>query len=252
MSSRSKRRESLGSARSRRTPSRPAQGAGPSIPTVPLLVLVAALAVAGLVAYLIWQQGQSASDSFGEAARVEADDDPTLPGEWVNLPEIYGDDRGPAHYGNRDGPSTAPHVSRAVDYSEQGLPPVGGPHWGSGSCTADPDASPPFCGPVPAGIYRKPWPAASLVHTMEHSGFVIWYNTTDQSIIAELEDLAQDNDDKNLVLTPFPEMEEETIAITVWSRRDKFPVSEYDRERLENFIDRLKCRFKAEDPLRVC
>ncbi len=182
-----------------------------------------------------------------EARTAEADDDPALPGEWVNLPEIYGDERGPAHYGNRDGPTTAPHANRNVDYSEQGLPPVGGPHWGSSRCTDEPESSPPLCGPAPWGIYRSPWPAESLVHTMEHAGIVIWYNTTDQAIIDDLEDFARGNSDKNLVLTPYPEMEEEHVAITVWSRRDKLPVSEYDRKRLEEFIDELYCKFDPED-----
>ena len=84
---------------------------------------------------------------------------------------------------------------------------------------------------------------------MEHAGVVIWYNTADQSVADDLEDFAveQLNDGTLLVLTPYPDMEPDTIAITVWSRRDKFPVSEYSRERLQRFIDVLYCRFDPEE-----
>ena len=184
-------------------------------------------------------------DALREAARIEADDDPNLPGEWINLPDIYGDDSGPASYGGS--PRIAPHVTRDVDYSEQGLPPVGGPHWGSSGCSNNPDEAPAFCGPVAPGIYSQPWPAESLIHTMEHAGVVIWYNTDDEAVVDQLADFARDNSDKNLVLTPYFEMEEEHIAITVWSRRDKFPVSEYDNDRLDLFLDELYCKFDPED-----
>ena len=237
--SRRDRRATRGSGR------RTSAGGRSSIPVLPLAVVAGAALLAGLIGYLIWQNSQPAGSRLGDDQRVEENDDPALPGVWVNLPEIYGDENGLAHYG--ESPGTAPHVSRDVDYSEQGLPPVGGPHWGSGACPSDPDDARPFCGPVLPGIYRLPWPAESLVHTMEHAGVVIWYNTTDQTVIDKLEDFARDNDDRNLVLTPYPEMEEERVAITVWARRDKFPVSEYDRDRLDDFLDEFYCKFDPED-----
>jgi len=42
-------------------------------------------------------------------------------------------------------------------------------------------------------------------------------------------------------------MEEDTIALTAWTRLDKFPVSEYTRERIETFEEELNCRFNPED-----
>jgi len=41
-------------------------------------------------------------------------------------------------------------------------------------------------------------------------------------------------------------MESETIALTAWARRDKFPASDYSEERVKTFIDKLKCRFNPE------
>jgi hypothetical protein len=180
---------------------------------------------------------------FAAAQTVEADADPSLPGEFVDLPAIYG---GP--YGNPTSPNTNGHVIGPVDYTAQGLPPVGGPHWGSGACGEDPDTAPANCGPVPWGIFRKSWPAESLVHNLEHAGVVIWYKTANQETISNLEAFAEEKlqAGKRLVLAPYPDMEDEHVAITVWSRRDVFPVSEYTQDRLRHFVDVLYCRFDAE------
>lgn len=240
--SRQKRR-SGGSARSRRTAVRP-QGSGRQLPLVPIIAVVGIAVVVGLIAYLIWQVSQPASSRLEGAAKIEADPAPDLPGEYVNLPEIYD-----GFYGNTDGNSTADHVTVPVDYSKEGLPPAGGPHWGSGTCSETPDTSPPFCGPAPWGVYRVPWPTETLVHNLEHGGAVIWYNTTDQTIIDELEDLATDhlNDGDILVLVPYPDMDAERVAVTSWARRDIMPVSEYTRDRVDEFLKAHVCRFNPED-----
>jgi len=184
--------------------------------------------------------------SLDAARRVEADDDPSLPGEYVDLPAIYG-----GYYGNHSGigTNTGSHVTRDMDYeTEQGLPPAGGPHWGRSACGTDPVAAPPLCGPVPWGVYRAPWQAETLVHNLEHAGVVVWYNTADREAIETLEDFAvgQLEAGQQLVLVPYPDMEDGTVAITIWSRRDMFPADELDTARLQNFIDVLYCRFDPE------
>lgn len=242
--SREKRRR--GSIRSRRTPAASSGGSGPSIPTVPIVIAVGVIAVVGLIAFLIWQSGKEASPSNVAASNHERDPAPDKAGEWVNLPEIYGDERGDASYSGDGVPNTAPHVNEDVDYSDQGLPPAGGPHWGSGSCPPDPEDAPRFCGPAPVGIYRAPWEASSLIHNMEHGGTVIWYNTTDQEVIDDLEDFANSNRDKNLVLAPYPEMAEDQVAITIWSRRDVISTSEYTRDFIDDFMDDWYCKFDPE------
>lgn len=183
---------------------------------------------------------------FSAAAAVELDPAPGLPGEHVDLPSIYADERGLARYGGDGVPNTAPHIMADIDYEAAGNtnPPAGGPHW-SGGCGTSPLEAPPFCGPAPWGIYRDPWHAETLVHNMEHGGMVVWYNTTDQAVIEDLEDFV-----KNLfpvVMAPYPDMEPETIALTTWARIDKFPVSEYSRERLQAFEEANNCRFDPED-----
>ncbi len=234
--SREKRRASLG--RSRRTPVKAGDVGGPNVPWTPIVVVLGLAAVVGLVGYLIWQVSQPAGEGSGIAA--EANDDPNLPGEWVDLPSIYG---GPYS-------ATAPHVSRDVDYAaDQGeLPPVGGPHWGSSACGNNPDEAPPFCGPAPWGIYLVSWPAETLMHNMEHGGSVVWYNTADQTLIDELADLIENRLDRGdlVVMAPYFDMEEEQIAVTHWSRREKFPVSEYTEDRVNEFLDAHERRFNPE------
>lgn len=237
MSSRSRRRTERGSARSRRTPVRPAGSRRLRIPWVPLAFLLGIGAVAGLVIYLIWQQSQASGTSG--AQKAEADSRADLPGVWVDLVSLYG---GPY---SKD----AGHVRRVVDYSDQGdTPPVGGPHWGSSGCAQSAKESPPFCGPASWGIYREPWDESTLIHNMEHGGVVIWYNTTDQAVIDELETLIEKhlNDGDLMVMAPYPKMAAEMIAVTSWSRRDKFPVSAYTKDRVEKFIDAHMRRFNPE------
>lgn len=183
---------------------------------------------------------------FADAVAAEADDDPDLPGDFVDIQGIYD-----GSYGNRDGNNTNAHVSRDVDYVADGNsnPPAGGPHWGSSGCGAEPLDAPAFCGPAERGIYFDAWEPETLVHSMEHGAVVVWYNTSDEEVIDDLEDLVIERleDGQLLVMAPYPDMEEEHIAITGWSRIDKFPVEEYTRERVAEFIDAHERRFNPED-----
>lgn len=237
--SRAQRRASQGSARSRRTPAEPTGGGGgSSFPMAPIAVVLGVAVVVGLIAYLIWQQSKPASTAQAAAVAAEADASPSLPGEFVNLPEIY------------DGPypDHSPHVTRDVDFVADGNtnPPAGGPMWGSSGCTDSADTSPDFCGPAPWGFFTTPWSAETVNHNLEHSGVAAWYNTSDQEIIDDLREFALDNRRGFLVVSPFPDMEEETVVIVSWSRRLVMPVSEYDRDQLQEFFDVHECRFNPE------
>ena len=188
------------------------------------------------VVFVILQGGGSGG---GSGAAAESDDDPALPGLYVDLPAIYLE--GPY-------PETAGHVSVDVDYELVGNsnPPVGGPHWGA-PCGDSPAESPPFCGPAPWGIFQDEWDPETLVHNMEHAGVVLWYNTSDEDLVDELDAIIRARlDDNLLVMAPYSAMEDETIAITSWSRIDKFPVDEYDAGRVERFIDVHARRFNPE------
>lgn len=192
--------------------------------------------VVGLVAYLIIAADSGTSE---DALAAEANDDPALPGEFVDLIAIYG---GPYS-------ETAGHVQEPVDYNAVGNsnPPAGGPHW-SGGCGDEAAEAPQFCGPAPWGIYREPWEPETLVHNMEHGGAVLWYNSTDTGLIREIEEVILDlqEDLDLLVMAPYPDMEADTIALTSWSRIDKFRVSEYSEERVRDFMETHVRRFNPE------
>jgi hypothetical protein len=50
-----------------------------------------------------------------------------------------------------------------------------------------------------------------------------------------------------LVVSPYPDLPPETIAITAWSRRDVFAAAPFDGARLQTFLDAHECRFDPED-----
>ena len=47
-------------------------------------------------------------------------------------------------------------------------------------------------------------------------------------------------------MAPYSDMEPDTIAITSWSRIDKFGVEDYSLDRVEGFIDAHYKRFNPE------
>ena len=83
---------------------------------------------------------------------------------------------------------------------------------------------------------------------MEHGGAVVWYNTTDQAVIDDLEDLivSRLRDGDILVMVPYAGMEEGHIALTSWARIDKFPVEDYSRGRVADYLDVHVRRFNPE------
>jgi hypothetical protein len=172
---------------------------------------------------------------------MEADPAPDLPGEFIDMQTIY-----QAQYGNREA-NTAAHISTPWDYPEQGLPPGGGPHL-SGECGKSPRQTPLPCGPAPWGIYRETWPVATVVHNMEHAGVVVWYNTADADVIAELEALVGErlSNEDLVVLMPYPDLPAETIALSSWGRRDVFAVAEYNADRINAYLDAHVRRFNPE------
>ena len=114
-------------------------------------------------------------------------------------------------------------------------------------------SNPPTSGPhssTPAQFTNLENPARKedVVHSMEHGGVYIWYNTSDQDAINLLKGVVNDNRDRRRFVgsTIYADMEPETIAITSWTRLDKFPVAELDKKRLQDFIDANHKRYNPE------
>ncbi len=178
----------------------------------------------------------------GDTEAAELDADPALPGTYF-----------PPHPG-RDGvfPSDddrdhlaedtfVPICTQAqIDANDISLPlcytsnpPTSGPHAGS---------------PVPFRVLGRAVPKENLVHNMEHSGVVVWYNTGDAAVIAELAAIVNQELERGrlVVMSAYAGMEPETIALTAWTRLDKFPVGELERQRLIDFIEEHQRRFNPE------
>lgn len=240
-----------------------------NIPWIPIAVVAGIVIVIAGIAYLIIQSGKDDASSNIAARKVECkldasdecvvpveDPSPDLPGEWIDLPTAWKDGDTLAHYGASGGdPNTNAHVTRDVDYSAEksdnsstGLPPVGGPHWGQGSCGDVPAEAPAYCGPVPWGVYRQAWPAASVVHNMEHGGVVIWYHSADLTVRDNLENWVADlgDDGAFVVLMPYPDIPDNTVAMTSWSRREIVPVGDLTEDGVKTFIRKLNCHFNPE------
>jgi len=246
---------------SRRTPVKPQKsGAGIQIPWIPIAVLFATIAVVGVVVYLVIQAGKPAKPNNAKAAAYELNKQEGAPGEWVDLPNVWADGTKLAHYGqsSADGPNTNAHVTRTVDYSKEtsasspnGLPPVGGPHWGSSGCGPEPANAPSFCGPAPWGIasLTVPWAAETLIHNMEHGGVVVWFNTTNTAVRDKLEAevTKRVKDGYYVVMTPYSDIPPDTIYLTSWARREKIDVASYDDATVDKFITTFQCAFNPEN-----
>jgi hypothetical protein len=101
---------------------------------------------------------------------------------------------------------------------------------------------------APNGVQRQPASKEALVHSMEHGSVVVWYNTTDQRLISQLEAIvsAENARQRPVVISRYSEMEAETIALTAWTRLDKFAARDFSAERVQRFIARHARRFNPE------
>ena len=115
--------------------------------------------------------------------------------------------------------------------------------------TSNPPTSGPHSStPMPFKILDNPAPKENLVHNMEHGAVVVWYNTSDQSVLDQLKSVVQDALDgrKLVVMSQYTEMESDTIALTSWTRLDKFSTSAFSKDRVSDFINVNQRRFNPE------
>jgi hypothetical protein len=115
--------------------------------------------------------------------------------------------------------------------------------------TSNPPTSGPHAGVVAAfQVYENPVPKENLIHSMEHGGVIVWYNTTNQDAINRLKSVVEGELDRGrlVVMSAYNEMEPETIAVTSWTRLDKFPVGSLDDNRVRDFIRTHQRRFNPE------
>jgi len=221
-----------------------------------ILIGIGVMGIVALLVYAVIQAGADPGASPGaKADAAELDDDPNLPGVYY-----------PPHPGSDGQPDTgderlhqAPNTVIPLCTEEQiDSGAISDPSYGpAGICYT---SNPPTSGPhsqTPQGFTNLENPEGpdssvrkeNIVHSMEHGGVFIWYNTTDEDAINLIKAVVDENTDRRRFVgsVNYGSMEEETIAITSWSRLDKFSVSELTEERLQEFIDAHHKRFNPED-----
>lgn len=239
-------------ASSRRQPTRTSPSGPPSlIGRTTAIVALGAIALVAFLVYAVVQAANPAPPGPSEAQRAALDADPDLPGTYVK-PHPGPD----GAYGTGD---DAQHMGQGVS-----LPICGADLIEADARLGDVDAdrsaiagcynsNPPTSGPMSGQtgafrIYENPVPKEAFVHSMEHAGVVVWYNSEDEEIRKKLESIVEGQLDRlrPVAMVPYPEMEPETIALTSWTRLDKFPVSDFSRERIETFIATHNRRYNPE------
>ena len=176
---------------------------------------------------------------------AQLDDDPNLPGEY--FPPHLGPD------GIADTRDDRIHVAPGVDVpicTEEQIEANQGSSPAEHLCyTSNPPTSGPHGNaPMPFTVLQNPAPKENLVHNMEHGAVIVWYNTTDQSVIDQLADIVNAHINRRhlLVMSLYAGMEPDTIALTAWTRLDKFSVEDFTAKRVEDFIAEHHKRFNPE------
>jgi hypothetical protein len=122
------------------------------------------------------------------------------------------------------------------------------------------NSNPPTSGPHSPrfetwGVHDVVVPKEVAVHNMEHAGVIVWYNCNGGPEPLSADECAELRNElssvvqlmvaerKSVLMTPFPEMPDR-IALTAWQYLDSF--NEFDRERVELFIDTFECNFDPE------
>jgi len=216
-----------------------------------VLVVASIALVSGIVAYAVLQTADSGTPGPSPSARAALDANPNLPGQYVRP---------------HPGPDGKPGTSDDGQHLGVGVSlPICSPDvLAADSLITDPTAdrtavancytsNPPTSGPMSGQtggfrIYQNPVPKEALLHTMEHAGVVVWYNTDNDAIKKQLESVVKDQQDRRrlVAMVPYPEMEPDTIALTAWTRLDKFSVDDFSRKRVEEFVAAHNKRYNPE------
>jgi hypothetical protein len=214
-----------------------------------LLVMAVLLLSAGLSAVAVFLIAGSGTDNDAAAQAPaplatrtppELDESPSLAGAFVRphpgLDGVYRntDDRDHLREGVTMAVCTAAQLTAGeVSLCYNSNPPTSGLHWGAAA---------------PWGVLATPAAKETLVHNMEHGGVVVWYNTANTALIAELASVvsAAVAEGKFVVMSRYEGMEPETIALTAWSRLDKFPARDFTALRVHYFIRDHSRRFNPE------
>lgn len=203
----------------------------------PIFAGVLVIGVVAVIAFAVIQ-ATGGGEPTRRGAAEEQDQSVSLPGEWIDPLAEY--------------PDTANHVEGEVPFCKDVEETISGS--GRVTCsTSNPPTSGPHSGTAARwGIYEESnaVPKENFVHNMEHAGVVVTYKCSDcADVVDQLQDIVQGylEDGRLVVMTPYDGMDEDdTVALLAWSRMDKFPVSEFDADRVRRFIETHERRFNPE------
>ena len=104
--------------------------------------------------------------------------------------------------------------------------------------------------PDPA-VYELPIPREALPHLQEHAGLYVGYNCSSEACdttAERLKDLVTQELSlgARVVMSPDPDLDDDTIGLAAWTRVDTFPASDYTDDRVRAFIKAHSCRFDPE------
>ncbi len=138
----------------------------------------------------------------------------------------------------------------------QYFPPQGRDHLPPGERYEAYNSNPPTSGPhspevLEWKVYDEPQQREKAVHNMEHGGVVVWHHCVSaacEDVVRQIRGVVEGylSEGALVVMFPYPEMEDDTVALTSWTRLDKFPASEYTEERVRRFIQVHERRYNPE------
>jgi Protein of unknown function (DUF3105) len=240
-------------ARGSRPQARKAGGLFDSVPWIPVGAVAGVALLAAFIVYLVAQQNNV--DATIDWLEAERDSSSSLPGQY--FPPHAGAD-GVNDTATNPNSDDRRHLANTVNVPICTQEQIDTNSITNPVCyTSNPPTSGPHSGDVGAfQIYENPVREApleglhkeNLVHSMEHGGVVVWYNTANQQAVDQLRDIVEDNLDRRrqVTLVAYPGMEPDTIAVTAWTRLDKFPVNQLSEDRVQDFIDAHHKRFNPE------
>ncbi len=240
----------------RRASGAPRRRGGRTLNLALILAVVGVIAIVAMLAYAVSQSDEPAGeDALSKAFRAMLDSDPSLPGRYVPPhPGVDGrlcsdlscigrnDDRN--HFA--DGQVAPVCTQEQLDQNKLSDASYGA----AGVCyhSNPPTSGPHAARPAQFKVLDNPAPKENLVHSMEHGAVIVWYNTESQDAVRQLASWVNEELDRRrlVVMTKYTEMEPDTIALTAWTRLDKFAASEMTKKRVVDFIEEHSRRFNPE------
>ncbi len=194
------------------------------------------------------QPGAQAKPALTAADRAEMDDSAGLPGRFVPS-------QGRAHLSTYPLPRHVPFcdADRIEANCYASNPPTSGYHLPVQGTVKLEDGHRLKIPPDP-DIYDFAVPREAIPHIQEHAGVYVGYNCASDdcaSTVERLKDLvAQELSlGAKVVMSPDPDLDDDTIGLASWTRVDTFAAADYSDERARDFIKAHSCRF---DPERFC